>query len=97
MTKLKFEGKTFYLYVSQKEVSAGFLLFRKAGVLGWFVTARAEPKCSVQAELSHQQVKPRPRSRPGGEGGRGGEALEHRASSGMLKTPRGSMPPGNAE
>lgn len=31
MTKLKFEGKTFYLYVSQKEVSASFLLFRE----GW--------------------------------------------------------------
>lgn len=39
MTKLKFEGKTFYLYVSQKEVSAGFLLSRKAGVLGWSLTA----------------------------------------------------------
>lgn len=31
VTKLKFEGKTFYLYVSQKEVSAGFPLFRE----GW--------------------------------------------------------------
>lgn len=29
VTKLKFEGKTFYLYVSQKEVSAGFFLLRE--------------------------------------------------------------------
>lgn len=44
MTKLKFEGKTFYLYVSQKEVSTGFLLFREAGALGWFLMARAKPQ-----------------------------------------------------
>lgn len=34
MTKLKFEGKTFYLYVSQKEVSADFLLFREGWATG---------------------------------------------------------------
>lgn len=68
MTKLKFEGKTFYLYVSQKEVSADFLLFRRAGALGWFPMARAEPTCSIQVELSHLHAKPRPRSRSGGAG-----------------------------
>lgn len=96
MTKLKFEGKTFYLYVSQKEVSAGFLLFRRAEVLGWFLMARAEQKCSIQVELSHLHAKPRPRSRCGGEGGRGGKALEHRAFLGLLMTPRSFMLPKNA-
>lgn len=78
MTKLKFEGKTFYLYVSQKEVSTGFLLFREAGARGWFLMARATPQCPNQVELSNLHAKLKPKSRPRGEGWRSGQALEHR-------------------
>lgn len=68
MTKLKFEGKTFYLYVSQKEVSAGFFLFREGWDTEWFLMARTEPKWCIQVELSHLNDKPRPE----GEGWRNG-------------------------
>jgi hypothetical protein len=42
VTKLKFEGKTFYLYVSQKEVSTVFLSSGRAGTLQLFLMARAK-------------------------------------------------------
>lgn len=72
MTKLKFEGKTFYLYVSQKEVSAGFLLSREGWGTGLVPDGQAEPKWPIQVELSHLHAKSRPRSTLGGEGWRSG-------------------------
>lgn len=72
MTKLKFEGKTFYLYVSQKEVSAGLPSFQ-GGLGHWLVPdGQAEPKWPIQVELSHLHAKPRPRLTLGGEGWRSG-------------------------